>query len=104
MQMHLSEGTTSNILQKTTHLLTFIKHVLEPTATPSRPFKAAISPTVDLMLPTTATSWKDDLDRDSDSDDEKDPSSIGPDDDIIETAVNLLLSVLEGKCEATIQN
>lgn len=97
MQMHLSEGTTSNILKKTTHLLTFIKHVLEPTAAPapSRPFKAAVSPTVDLMLPTTVNSWEDDLDRDSDSDDEKDPSSIGPDDDIIETAVNLLLSVLE---------
>jgi hypothetical protein len=102
MQTHLSEGTTSNILQKTTHLLTFIKHVLEPTATPSRPFKTAISPTVDAMLPTTVTSWKGDLNPDSDSDDEKDPSSIGPDDDIIETAVNLLLSVLEGKCKATI--
>lgn len=104
MQMHLSEGTTSNILKKTTHLLTFIKHVLEPTATPPRPTEAATSPTVDLMLPTTVTSWKDDLDRDSDSDDEKDPSSIGPDDDIIETALNLLLSVLEGKCKATIQS
>ncbi|CAA7259732.1 unnamed protein product [Cyclocybe aegerita] len=82
MQKHLSEGTTSNILRKPGHLLTFISHVLQSSCV--------------LLTDTGNTSFLDDDLLEGDSDDEApDSEVIGPDDELIETTITLLLSILE---------
>lgn len=94
MQNRLSEGTTSNILRKPNHLLTFIFHVLD---------SANMSIQQDLgsgsNRVSTASSADDDVLEEGDSDDEdpEDSEAIGPDDELIETAITLLLSILEGQ-------
>ncbi|RDB22555.1 RNA polymerase II assembly factor RTP1 [Hypsizygus marmoreus] len=94
MQIHLSEGkSSSNILNKPMHLLSFIKHVLEPTATPSRTGQRATS-TLDQLRIYEAPD--EDLADEGDSDDDTPGSEIiNPDNEMIETSVNLLLSILE---------
>ena len=91
MQMRLSEGTTSNILRKPDHLLSFIFHVLDAASmtleagADAGPHRRPRSPVEDIL-------------EDADSDDEApDSEVIGPDDELIETAITLLLSILEGK-------
>jgi len=85
MQKQLSEGTTSNILRKPDQLLTFINHVLESSNAVTN--NAGPSSEADQDL------------EDGDSDDESPDSGleiIGPDDELVETTITLLLSVLEG--------
>jgi Required for nuclear transport of RNA pol II C-terminus 1 len=93
MQMQLLTGTSSSILNKPDQLLSFIKQVLESTsisglevdAGPSKPRRDALQ-----MLPTPEE------EEDADSDDD-DPESevIRPDDELLETTLNLLLAVME---------
>ena len=85
MQKRLSEGTTSNILRKPANLLYFIFHVFE-------------SASLELEGGSiSGTKQCQDLLDDADSDDEAAGSEvIGPDDELIETAITLLLSILEG--------
>ncbi|KAF9483931.1 ARM repeat-containing protein [Pholiota conissans] len=91
MQKRLSEGTTSNILRKPDQLLTFIFHVLDAA---SLTLHGEGNANVTVASPSIPK--QDDLLEEADSDDE-DPDSevIGPDDELIETAITLLLSILE---------
>lgn len=91
MQNRLAEGTTSNILRKPNHLLSFIFHVLD---------SANMSIQQDQNQAASRLNLNSDenMFEEEDSDDE-DPGSehIGPDDELIETTITLLLSILEGK-------
>lgn len=80
MQLQLLGGSSSSFLKKPDQLLAFIKQVLESTSKDN-----------DDVVDTTE-------DSDHDSDDE-DPNSelVGPNDEVVETTINLLLSVLESK-------
>ncbi|KAJ7700055.1 hypothetical protein B0H17DRAFT_276446 [Mycena rosella] len=87
MQTQLSDGP-STILGKPAHMLSFIKHALESrgpepeTKTPRNPLPYEL----DLKEP----------DDEGDSDDDTPGADIiGPDDEMVETSVNLLLAVLE---------
>lgn len=97
MQTQMS-GTksSSSILFKPTHLLAFVKHVLEPLPTqPPEPIRSRTrdsSPHIRLF-----PNVSDDLEDEGDSDDDTPGSEvIGADDEMIETCINLLLSILEG--------
>jgi len=94
MQNRLAEGTTSNILRNPGQLLSFILHVLD---------SAKINQGENMNGPRNKFAFQRDNDSDEangddgDSDDEApDSEVIGPDDDLIETAITLLLSILEG--------
>jgi len=81
MQKRLSEGTTSSILRKPDKLLPFIRHVLASANTTAY-FNTGESAEI----------------QEGDSDDEEQGSNIiGPDDELIETTITLLLSILESK-------
>ncbi|KAH9483052.1 Transport and Golgi organization protein 6-like protein [Psilocybe cubensis] len=90
MQNRLSEGTTSNILRKPNQLLMFIFHVLDSA---NMFIQQDQGPT---RVPASSNNLDEDELEEGDSDDE-DPDSevIGPDDELIETAITLLLSILE---------
>lgn len=90
MQSRLAEGTTSNILRKPNQLLSFIFHVLD---------SANMSIQDRNQDPSAPNSNSDEIMfEDGDSDDEEPgPESIGPDDELIETTITLLLSILEGQ-------
>jgi Required for nuclear transport of RNA pol II C-terminus 1 len=99
MQTQLSDGkTSSNILYKPTHLLSFIKHVLEP-VDPNHlktPIGAKLENAIrisELHPHEVEGELADEVDSDDDT-----PGSeiISADHEMIETAVNLLLSILEG--------
>lgn len=91
MQKRLSEGTTSNILRKPANLLSFVFHVFESA---SLVLEGGSNSETKPCQETPRT--EDDLDG-ADSDDEAAGSeAIGPDDELIETAITLLLSILEG--------
>lgn len=81
MQQRLSEGTTSNILRRPDKLFPFIYRVLS-------------------SINTGTTNHEDALQEGDSDDDEEGPNTNGPDHDLIETTINLLLSVLAG-IEAT---
>lgn len=78
MQRHLSEGTTSNILRRPDKLFPFIHRVL-----------------TSVYEETAHLEDHNSLEEDSDDEGEG-PNVIGPNNDLIETAITLLLSVLEG--------
>lgn len=82
MQKRLSEGTTSNILRKPDKLLPFIYHIL-----------------ASANITDTSSGDGESMElREDDSDDEDQGQNIiGPDDELIETAITLLLSILESK-------
>ena len=85
----LSEDTAqaSSILRNPDHVLSFILHVLESATIPAR--SAGDSSNNERL--------QFDLDDDDDSDDETQGSEVvGPDDEMIETAISLLLTILEG--------
>lgn len=100
MQTELGRGdASSNILCKPTHILSFIKHVLESTVANENP---GPTPTTTITDPAATISPAlmdtDDLSDDGDSDDDTPGSqTIGPEDDMLETSLNLLLSILEGE-------
>ncbi|PFH46324.1 hypothetical protein AMATHDRAFT_155621 [Amanita thiersii Skay4041] len=96
MQKHLSTGpSSSNLLCKPTHILSFIKHVLQSSTvdygtgrTPDRDTRDPL-----LIVPEIAEAEED---GDADSDDDMPGSvTVTPDDEMTETAINLLLSTLE---------
>lgn len=101
MQKFLSEGTTSNILKKPQQLLAFIHHVLESANTSnSSPSESRHTKWSNLeeKLRITPVAPEVEGEEDGDSDDDMPGSEIiRPDDELLETAISLLLSVLEGK-------
>ena len=84
----LSEDTVSSILHNPDHILSFILHVLESSSTPARS---------DPSDGFSNERLQSNIDEDDDSDDETQGSEVvGPDDEMIETAISLLLAILEG--------
>ena len=84
----LSEDTASNILHNPDHILSFILHVLESATIPARS---------DADDGFGNKRFQSEIDEDEDSDDEMQGSEVvGPDDEMIETAISLLLAILEG--------
>lgn len=96
----LDSAGSSNILSKPGHILSFIKHTLDPTAvSPPRAErnsrrKADGSLNLeDLRI----VSEEDDFSDGEDSDNEMpEGTNIPADDEMTETAINLLLAILEG--------
>ena len=95
------DDSSSNILSKPEHILTFIKHALQSDTTQDAASSVDPSPRQGLTMDDLRIVPKEDPDDDSgtegDSDDET-PSLQGarPNDEMTITALNLLLSVLEG--------
>lgn len=102
MQGQLSNSnSSSNILAMPEHILSFVKHALESAAVPEsiirgkRPTDERRLRMEDLRIVDQYDSLSD---QEVDSDDDDTPADAGfPDDEMTETAVNLLLSVLEGE-------
>ncbi|KAF5387644.1 hypothetical protein D9615_000386 [Tricholomella constricta] len=96
MQMHLTDGkSSSNILYNPLHLLSFVKHVLEPSATPHRQDQQRTRSSGKDHLRFYAGS-DDGLSDEADSDDDTPGADIiTADGEMIETSINLLLSILE---------
>jgi hypothetical protein len=96
-----SDDPSSNILGRPEHVLTFIKHALQSEDTASKQVSVDPNPrqglTMDDLRMVSEEDPDDDGDKDGDSDDET-PGLRGarPDDEMTITALNLLLSVLEG--------
>ena len=83
----LSEDSASNILHNPDNILSFILHVLESATFPARSDPGDGSSNERLQFDT----------GEEDSDDETQGSEVvGPDDEMIETAISLLLAILEG--------
>ncbi|KAL0949934.1 hypothetical protein HGRIS_009961 [Hohenbuehelia grisea] len=98
IQTQLTEsGSASNILGKPSHILSFIKHALESAIGSQQAPPVASAPKLPLeKLKIVEDDLPHQLDDEADSDDESpDSVSINPDDEITETALNLLLSILE---------
>ncbi|KXN90255.1 hypothetical protein AN958_04046 [Leucoagaricus sp. SymC.cos] len=98
MQKQLSEGTTSNILKMPQQLLSFIYHVLESAnSAPPEGRRLETSELEErLKIVSLEPQGEDQLEYAADSDDDMPDSEVNrPDDDLIETSLNLLLSVLE---------
>ncbi|KAJ7904493.1 hypothetical protein B0H14DRAFT_2663092 [Mycena olivaceomarginata] len=88
MQTQLSDGP-STILGKPAHILSFVKHALESVGPESEQKPAATNP-FKLGFNTPDES------EDGDSDDDTPGADIiAPDDEMVETSINLLLAVLE---------
>ncbi|KIM46218.1 hypothetical protein M413DRAFT_426519 [Hebeloma cylindrosporum] len=88
MQKRLSEGTSPNILRKPENLLSFIFHVFESAS--------LVLEGGSVTGTKQEASRTEDILDDADSDDDTAGSeAIGPDDELIETAITLLLSILE---------
>ena len=89
----------SNILSQTEHILSFIKHALtQGTAAQTLPNHSAQHKTNDSlkMGDLRIVSEQDDLSDSGDSDDEDHVSGILADEAMIDTAIDLLLAILEG--------
>jgi hypothetical protein len=101
MQSQLSDSnSTSNILRKPEHILTFVKHVLESSNTSSKPMTPRRVPTMQdslRMEDLRIVDANDTLSDRDDSDDEDPINAVSTDDEMIETAINLVLSILEGE-------
>jgi hypothetical protein len=89
MQTQLSDGP-STILGKPAHILSFVKHALESVGPESEQKPAATNP---FKLGSNTPDGSEDGDSD---DDTPGADIIAPDDEMVETSVNLLLAVLEG--------
>jgi hypothetical protein len=106
-QMSSDGSPSNNILSKPEHILSFIKHalqnnaMLQDSAPKQRAQNSVASPGLtmdDLRIVRRDEQLEDeDLDTGGDSDDERPESEGGqPDDEMTITALNLLLSLLEG--------
>jgi hypothetical protein len=80
-------------------MLLFVKHVLESSIMEREKEKVpGPKPRTEIILqPSAEPDEIEDVDEIADSDDEAGPEVISPDDEMVETAINLLLSILEGK-------
>jgi hypothetical protein len=100
MQTQLAETAgPSNILSKPEHILSFIKHALTSVTTSQPPTnQGAQRKTKDSlgMGDLRIVPQKDDLSNNDDSDDEAHTSDTSTDGEMVETAVDLLLAILEG--------
>lgn len=98
MQLQLMGESSSSILRKPDQLLAFIKQVLESTTSQSADevIESAIPKVNRLDIADIGGKDSDDEEYDSDDDD---PTSevIKPDDEMVETTINLLLSILESE-------
>ena len=104
-QMSKDGPSCSNILSKPEHVFSFIKHALRNDSTPQSP-ESKTGPnnssvcrgmTMDNLRIARKEEQDEDLDRDGDSDDETpNQEDAQPNNDMMITALNLLLSVLEG--------
>ncbi|KAF9495681.1 hypothetical protein BDN71DRAFT_1488817 [Pleurotus eryngii] len=105
LQTQSTTGNTSTgILAKPSHILSFVKHALESANAPKQPAPSTSrSPNIlepkglglqGLRIVDEAEAQEETIDRDSDDEDE-DTVPTAPDDEITETAINLLLSILE---------
>jgi len=100
--MQLLGESSSSILKKPDQLLTFIRQVLESTTAPKeRPELTTSLGSNKLELGEEENDSDDESDG-GDSDDD-DPASevIKPDDEMLETTLNLLLAVLESEYDDT---
>jgi hypothetical protein len=97
MQTQLSDTrSSSNILFKPTHLLGFIQHVLEPVPTQAaEPTRSRSNNSFNHIR--LFPDQPDEMEDEGDSDDDTPGSEIiSADNEMIETSINLLLSILEG--------
>ena len=93
-----STDNASNVLKKPEHVLTFIKHALEsPRAPNRRTIKPSRNRSLGLEDLRIVPEDSEEIDEGDSDDEEEGGLSEQPVDDIISTAVKLLLSVLEGK-------
>ncbi|KAL1755246.1 hypothetical protein FB107DRAFT_213966 [Schizophyllum commune] len=97
MQTKLSGDATSGFLKRPAHILAFIKHTLESLDADKN--KTSEKPDVtDKRLETLrivpSADGEDEDAADSDDEDENE-NTVSPDDEMLETTVNLLLSILE---------
>ncbi|KAG6873310.1 hypothetical protein C0995_000463 [Termitomyces sp. Mi166 len=97
MQAQLTDGKSSaNILCKPTHLLSFIKHVLEPqTSTSQKPNERHHNQNARANLQIVVSQDEEIFDEGDSDDDTPGAEVINLDSEMIETSVNLLLSILE---------
>ncbi|EIN10764.1 hypothetical protein PUNSTDRAFT_112574 [Punctularia strigosozonata HHB-11173 SS5] len=103
MQQQLSDkGSASSLLQQPGHILSFVKQAIE-TAVHRRTV-----PPPDTTLPASRLTLEDlrivdnvhtDVEDEKDSDDEAPDSSTSIDEEMMTTAINLLLSVLEARAK-----
>lgn len=101
MQTQLSESAgSSNILSQPEHILSFIKHALGSTIIAPPQANQRTQPKAEASLSLKdlrIVPEKDDFTDEGDSDDETpEASGVSVDDEMTETAVNLLLAILEG--------
>ncbi|KIJ70504.1 hypothetical protein HYDPIDRAFT_143972 [Hydnomerulius pinastri MD-312] len=108
MQSQLSGNSTStNILKKPEHILLFVKHALETSATaPSIATTQKTSRGLGLDDLRIVPEDEDKLPEDGDSDDEQPGEANGNpgEDDMTETAINLLLATLEANPSLSARN
>ena len=103
-----SDSASTNILKKPGHILTFIKHALE-TATPSVETVQESHRKTGLGLRMEDLHIVDgdqdgELDEGDSDDEENESGDTEGDDGMTPTAVNLLLSVLEGNLSSITRN
>lgn len=101
-QMSKDGPSSNNILSKPEHILSFIKHALqnETMQDAAQKQQSKGPPSLGLTmddLRIVPEEEQDDVDMESDSDDEAPgPQGVQPNDEMTITALNLLLSILEG--------
>lgn len=102
--MSRDDTSSNNILSKPEHVLTFIKHALQSDNVQDAPPKQAsvdASSRQGLRMNDLRIVSEDDVDEDYDSEADSDDETPGlqgarPNDEMTITALNLLLSILEG--------
>jgi hypothetical protein len=94
MQLQLLGDSSSSILRKPDQLLSFIKQILESTVStdPRTTTESAINR---LEIDDDSDNDSDDLSEHDSDDDDPGSEVVKPDDEMVETTLNLLLSVLE---------
>lgn len=102
--MSRDDTSSNNILSKPEHVLTFIKHALQSdTVQDTVPKQASVDPSSrhGLTRKDLRIVSEDDPDEDNDTEADSDDETPGlqgarPNDEMTVTALNLLLSILEG--------
>ena len=95
MQSQLAESAGSaNILSKPEHILSFVKHTLSTSASRESELSSHHDPKVETLR---IVPEDDHLSEDGDSDDEDSAVAGTSSDEVIDTAINLLLAILECK-------
>ena len=107
MQPETGGDSSFNILQKPDQILAFVKHALDsarekqtsrPPATPVRAPKRQGLGLADLRI--VGDEDEDMLDDDSDDDSDDEEGGMDSEEEMTSTALNLLLSVLEGDLQS----